>query len=574
MTTASTPTTNQFVIGPLVDRLRVARVEVAAAAPWVAAAATAPDRFLAATLRLLGERRGSALESSPGRFEAYQDLVVGQLERRRPIVYERTPNGERSATVEELHARATRLAATWVDHGVEAGKTIAFVTSPGIESLTALLAAMRIGAVIGWIPPSGRMFVANRLESLAPDFVVATATMRRHLGAFESQLLPGAPARGTTDGPSRGFSYVEGAPVFRLFSPYARDAREVFELKAEDVLGALVRGALFGIAGDANDVLVWPELDELAHEPLFSLAAVLGGVARVFCKTADVVAHPEWVTEARATMVGLGPVLRDEVLREGPDRWKAVRAWLRDACEPFDFDKLLVLEKRLEPVRWRRTDLFHVAAAGGLLTFGVEESVAKQTLALPAPGLAWALIDPVGTGKLATGTVGLFARMVGEEPDRAAACVALAKQGDGWVIVGSIIAGRYGRTYPAGEVCAAVRSLAFVEEVDVIVSKKGANDGLVTMVVFVDPCIGPVSKFRGAWIKQLTEAIVFELGPDYVPDAFKLLPVRPRYNDKGEFDSAWLESEFATGSIEQKANDPTFALFARLARMFAPPKEA
>jgi hypothetical protein len=518
-------------------------------------------------------RRGSALESSPGRFEAYQDLVVGQLERRRPIVFERTTASERAASVEDLHARAIRLAATWVDHGVEPGKTIAFVTSPGLESVTALLAALRLGAIIGWIPPSGRSFVANRLESLAPDFVVSAPSMRRHLGAFESQLLPSEPSRGTTDGPSRGFSYVADAPMFRLFSPHARDEREAFELKAEDVLGGLLRCALFGIAGDGNDVLVWPELDEVAHEPLFTLSAMFGGVARVFCKTAEVVAHPEWIAEAKATILGLGPVLRDEVIREGTERWPSVRAWVRDVSEPFDFEKLMVLEKRVEGARWRRTDLFHVAAAGGLMTFGVEEPVAKQALALPAPGLSWALIDPVGTGKLASGGVGLFARMIGEEPDRAASCLAIAKQGAGWVIVGSIIAGRYGRKYPSAEACAAVRPLAFVEEVDVIVSSKGANDALVTMTVFVNPCQGSVSKFRGAWIKQLTEAIAFELGADYVPDAFKLVPVRPRYTDKGEFDSNWLESEFATGAIDQKANDPIFTLFARLARMFAPPKE-
>jgi hypothetical protein len=573
MTIPTTPATNQFVIGPLVDRLRVARVDVSTIAPWIDAASAEPNRFLEAMIRLLGERRGVAMESSPGRFEGYQDLVVGQLARRRPIAFERTPSGEKSATVADLHARATRLAATWVDHGVEPGKSIAFVMPAGIESLAALLAALRVGATITWIPPTGRTFVLNRVEALAPDFLVASQGMRRHLERFDEQLLPTEPARGTKDGPSRGFSYVDDAPVFRLFSPHARESLALFDIAAKDVLASLLRCALFGIAGDANDVLVWPELDELAHEPLFTLAAMLGGVARVFCKTADVVAHPEWVSEARTTMIGVGPTLREEILREGPERWKSVRAWLREDSEPVDFDRMRAFEKRVEPGRWRRTDLFHVAAAGGLLTFGVEEGVAKQAMVLPAPGLAWALLDPVGTGKLASGTVGLFARMIGEEPDRAGSCFAVAKQGPGWVTVGSIVPGRYGRTFPSVEVCAAVRPLAFVEEVDVIVSKKGANDGLVTMLVFVDPCSGPVVKFRGGWIKQLKETIAYELGPDYLPDEFKLLPVRPRYNDKGEFDRAWLEGEFATGSIDQKANDPTFALFARLARMFAPPKE-
>jgi hypothetical protein len=573
MTTTTTPATNQFVIGPLVDRLRVARVEVGQVAPWVDAAAAAPSRFLEAMIRLLGERRGTALESSPGRLEAYQDLVVGQLARRRPIVSERTPTGERSATIADLHARATRLAATWVDHGVGPGNTIAFVVPSGVESTAALLAALRIGATISWVPPSGRMFVVDRIEALAPDFILASTGMRRHLEAFEEKLLPTEPARGTTDGPSRGFSYVGGAPVFRLFSPYAREPLAFFDLAAEDVLPALLRCAFFGIAGDANDVLLWPELDELTHEPLFTLAAMLGGVSRVFCKTADLVAHPEWAVEARATLIGVGPILRDEILREGAERWKSVRAWLREVTEPVDFDKTRALEKRVEAARWRRTDLFHVAAGGGLLMFGVEEPTAKQAMAMPSPGLAWSLIDAVGTGKPASGGVGLFARSVGDEADRAAACLAVAKQGLGWMVVGSIVAGRFGRKYPSVEVCAAVRPLAFVEEVDVIVSSKGTNDGIVTMLVFVDPCIGPVAKFRGGWIRQLAETITFELGPEYVPDDFKLLPVRPRYTDKGEFDSAWLTSEFATGSIDQRANDATYALFARLARMFAPPKE-
>ena len=107
-----------------------------------------------------------------------------------------------------------------------------------------------------------------------------------------------------------------------------------------------------------------------------------------------------------------------------------------------------------------------------------------------------------------------------------------------------------------------------------VVSSRATNDGVVSMVVFVDPSIGAVNRHRGGWIKKLNEALAYELGEEFLPDAYALLPVRPRYNEKGEFDSAWLSSEWVTGSLEEKANDPSFILFARLARIFAPPRES
>jgi hypothetical protein len=64
----SAPHPAQLVVGPLVERLRVARGEAAGLAPWQRAAEERPEDFLAALLRSLGERRGAALESSVERF--------------------------------------------------------------------------------------------------------------------------------------------------------------------------------------------------------------------------------------------------------------------------------------------------------------------------------------------------------------------------------------------------------------------------------------------------------------------------------------------------------------------------
>lgn len=564
----------QFVIGPLVDRLRVARGEVAALAPWIATAEKAPDAFVEALLRHLGQRRGNSMESSPGRLEAYQDLVVGQLERRKPLLVEKSTASERSMGAAELHAHATRLAATWADLGVAPGLALAIVMTPGIESTIAMLAGLRIGVSITWIPPLGKTFILDRLLVLAPEFVVASESLHGTLEDYAALFLPLTSTRGVTAGPSRGFSYSGDDVVFRLYSPYSREPFDLFELKANEVLSALLRCAFFGIAGDGNDVLLWPELDELTHEPLFTMSALLLGTARVFCKKSELLAHPEWLASLKVTLLGVGPELREMILRLGPEVAPAARAWLRDISEPFDSDRTYAFEKKVESARWRRTDLFHVAAASGLLAFGVQGATPALSIFLPAPGLAWMLLDPVGTGKPATGTLGLFARKVGDEPDRAAACFAFAKQGDGWMEAGSTIIGRWGRTYPRFEACSIVRALPFVEEVDVVVSSRATNDGVVSMVVFVDPSIGSVNRHRGGWIKKLNEALAYELGEEFLPDAYALLPVRPRYTEKGEFDSAWLSSEWVTGALEEKANDPSFILFARLARIFAPPRES
>lgn len=566
------PLPAQLVVGPLVERLRVARGEAAALASWQRAAEERPEDFLAALLRALGERRGGALESSVERFEAYADLVTGQLARRRFVLAERTAVSERHVTMAELDARASALAATWAEQGVAVGASLAFVMGAGFDATVALLAALRLGACVTWVAPKGKVYVMNRLVVLEPEHVVTAAAMKPHLGDFGARALPLEPTRSAKDGPSRGHAYQKGEAVFRLFSPYAKEPFDLFELDGPEVLGALARMVFFGLEGDANDVLVWPELDEATHEPLVTLGALFGGIARVHCKLDELVGHPEWLAGWKATLLGVGPVLREELLRDGPEKWRGIRAWLRDCAEPFDFDRTQALAVRVEPAKWRRTDLLHVAAGGGLLAFGVTGMAASHALMLPAFGLRWALLDPVGSGKPASGGMGLLARMAGEEPERGAACFAVAKQGAAWLLAGSTNRGRWGRTFPSFEVRQAARKLPFVEEVDVVLEARGIHDASVTLVAFVDPCVGSVDRHRAAWTKALREAIAFDVGEEFVPEAFSFVPVRPRYDEEGAFASAWLGTEWLTGALQQKANDPMYTLLARVARMFAPPK--
>ena len=562
----------QIVVGPLVERLRVARGEATGLASWATAADATPDAFLAALLRTLGERRGASLESDTARFEAYADLIVGQLTRRRPILVERTGEIERSLSIHELDERASSLAATWSASGVVATSSIAIVMPQGLDAAVVLLAALRIGACVTWISPVGRAYVTNRLVVLEPDHIAAAVTMKPHLGDFAPRMLPMSATRSGKEGPSRGHAYAKGEPVFRLFSPYAKQPFDLFELDGVEVLAALVRLVFFGLAGDANDVLVWSELDEATHEPLFTLGAIMGGVTRVFCKTEELIAHPEWVASWKTTLLGVGPELRSELLRHGPERWPGVRGWLRDMSEPFDFERTQALAARVEASKWRRSDVLHVAAGGGLLAFGVTGMAVSHALALPALGMTWALLDPVGTGKPAGGTVGLLARVAESDPERAASCFAIAKQGAGWLLAGSTNRGRWGRTYPIFEACQAAARLPFIEAVDVVVEARGIHDAAVTMVAFVDPSVGAVDRHRAVWTKQLHEAIAFDLGEALVPDSFVFVPVRPRYDEDGAFASAWLGTEWLTGALQQKADDSMFTLLARVARMFAPPK--
>ena len=550
----------------------MARGEAAIVAPWIATCAESPDAMEHALLRHLGGRRGQALESTPGRLEAYQDVVVGQLAKRGLALVERSPTASKAMGYTDLHAQASRLAATWADRGVAPASTIAIVMTPGIDSTVALLAALRLGAIVSFIPPRGRSFVVHRLIVLTPDFLVASPELNALLGVFSELNLPLTPTRSAIDGPPRGHAYEGSESVFRLFSPYARESFDLFDLTASDVLSALLRGAFFGVAADASDVVAWPELDDLTHEPLFTLATMLCGATRVFCKTADLLVHPEWLADLKVTLVGIGPELREYFLRVGPEAAPTIRGWLRDSTEPMAVERTHALEKRVTSARWRRSDLFHVAAAGGLLSFGTTGQTASENLAMPGPGMRWILLDLVGTGKPAVGTAGLFSRLTNDGPDRAASGFSYVKQGDGWVLGGAAAPWRYGRTYPRFEVCKAVRSLPFVEEVDVVLRGTGGNDGLATVVVFVDPSLGSVSQYRGKWLRLIRETIAYELGEMYLPDDIALLPLRPRYTNKGQFDSAWLSSEWSSGALDQKAADPIFVLFARIARMFAPPR--
>jgi hypothetical protein len=512
------------------------------------------------------ERRGGSVKGQPGGgFDLYHDCVLAQIGKRRAALVAYEDGDPAQVTFEALHDRASALAPAWLAAGVVPGDCVAIVLPVGFEYAAALATALRLGLVAAPLPPLGPTYVRSRIARLAPDHVVSVG---RHLRTLPPGTSPLPIAPGADDeSPASSHVYTDEEPALRLLSPFGGVDADPVELSAAALHEALLRDAMLVFALEGDDRVAAPGLDPLQLQPLTLLTAWIAGATWVELEARDVEVDSKIAVKAGVTVLGVSRKVRDLLLRQGGEGVAPGTSWFRSLNDVYDHDRWAQLARTLGARKASGFSVLANAASGGAHLFAPRGLELQPMQTWPAPGRVFQM-SQVGAGLLPSlSDSGTYTPLLGKEADASLLEVALARQGEGWTLGGSIALGPEGRTVPAREIASAAERHPAVRAAAVVVAPgRWIHDAHAVLLLFVeaDPSSGAPEPVPLAEVEALVRR---EMGDRHAPTRIETYGVRPRFAD-GAVDEAWCRSQYLSGALALKARLPLFAASARLGWIF------
>jgi hypothetical protein len=526
------------------------------APPWLDAAAADPAAFWRAIAPALLTAAGGAARSSPfERYDLFADLGARHAAGRRAAWAEHDDAaGVRRWTYAALADDARSLATAWRAAGLAAGDCVAIVASPSPERLAALLAAWQLGAVAAPLPAWGPSYLRARIAALAPAAVVADAGAGLALGALRRLPLRAPPA----DDGCPGHRYAPDEVALRVFSPLGATPLAPLDVGAERLyLGALRDGALLLGLGPGLAVCA-PGCSEVREGLALLLAALATGGQLVDLGLDAAIAQPTLLARIGVDVLGVAPELRDALIAADGAGARPAR-WFRSPAAPIDPPAWQRLARALP--RSLASTYLASPAAGGAVVVAPWRRELRAAEVLPAPGLAWQLLDAGGSGQAATGAGVLVDADL--DPGALGCPVLSLGRGDGMWLT-ALGAHRDGERLPVDEIAAVVTGAFDVVWTCGVIDD--GRDGSAVLVVFVRPDAGATAGLASA----LGEVLAAELAPHLVPDRIELFTIAPRLDRTGSLDRSWCQGQYASGRLTRKQREALFVEVARLRSLAQP----
>ncbi len=528
---------------------------------WLDTAAADRSAFLSALRAYADEGAAGSASNHQGGASLYQAFVGAHVTSGRPALAIETRGERKTLPYDELHTLTGRLERAWARAGLEPGALVALVVPMSVEFVVALLTCMRMGLVAAPLASRGRAWVDKRLEVLQPDAIFAG----RDGGAFGAQWpAPLLPWLRDEDAPApESGSCDPGAPVLRVFSPYAPEPLTAFDVPAQALLDASLCDGLITLGLDRRDVVAAPGWDESTCQPFFILATLMAGACWAELGEASVRARPRILAEAGVTLLGVRSSLRDVLLAGG--EWKDIplRAWFRDLLEPQvgSWDELV----RQTAARGVTSFCLGMApTAGGAMVFSPPSLAMQPALCWPVPVRDHQLAELGSVDLPALADVGLLTPLADGKPVGGAPALVFGRRGAGYQYAGCAQIGRGGQVYPEDEVVALAKRHPDVTHATVVVTpSRPVNDAHVTLLLFCSPDRAEAGSVRTHEVRNL---IAQDLGTPWLPDRVEWIALRPRLTADG-IDRDWCRAQYLSGALLAKAANPMFRLLSQLGEM-------
>lgn len=537
---------------------------------WLVRSFREPDWFWSALQRQLAVPGAPACKSVAGaHYDLYHDLIARHAGSDRVALrfYDRW-RGWQALTYDQLHVLCCRQAAAWHAAGLAPGTTLAIALPFGPACAVALLAGLRLGALVSLLPTAGRQQIARCVEGVAPQMIATDAAHAPLLASVPAPLVfvDANPAQAVSPAETgRSYTFRAGEPCALLLSPLRRPLHTPVPVRCDDLyLDALRDGALV-FALRPGDHLAAPGFHTLQHQPSLLCSALLAGATYVHIDRADVEREPALLWQVPLRSVGVTSALRDAVLARGPRIRPEWQHWFRNPEEPCDWAawRDFIELTRLEDVPV--SNVLMEAASGGALLSSVRrpgrEQLAYLMNVVPAAGRPWLLLDASQSGQPAIGDVGVYARIEQEKPVGPQHALVARVAGTEYLFGGNLEPRRAGRVYPRDEVLAAIATLPFVRGASVVPVLSGGPSSYFKLVLLVfcgsDGTDTPAAS-DSSRMAALERVIHDELGDEHLPDHVLLFPLHARRDVKQAVNHDWCQTQYATGSLFRKSRMPLF----------------
>jgi hypothetical protein len=504
-------------------------------------------------------------------YDFYHDLVTRNVRGDRPAFrWFEKGEGWQVFSFAELHFLASQRAREWVLLGIEPGETLCIILPLGPEYMIALLAALKLGAVITVLPPGGDRFMNARLEALAPDRIVTDEVYEPLIPAFAESFVPretqgGSAAAAAAAEREGSYVYASGSPVANLFSPLAPDSKTPIALNADEAYLWALRDGMIAYSLRPGDQLAAPGFHALQYQPSLILATLLAGATYVHIELADVKEDPKRLAAFPIKSVGVTPELRDVLAGSGLSFAKLWTHWWRGLSEDAELERWHEFMAAVGLDSVPASALLVEASAGGCRIFSAKRRHRRGGVSqyvLPSAGVEWSLAQLNESGAPALGGMGFFTpRNRGEETPPLGTNI-MARRLDEWLLIGVATPHRGGRVYPSAEVLDAIAENEFVEDAAIIPVKTGASSRPFAFVLLVFVGFERTEELaaeKDDWRVALEKSIVRHQGAEHLPDKIELYPYSAR-KVEGELDLDWVTTEYGLGNLYRRSRDDTYRL--------------
>lgn len=475
--------------------------------------------------------------------------------------------GWQSLSYGELFAQSNRLAPAWLRRGVAPGCKLVVLGDVGPRWLLHVMTAIRLGAAVCILPSAGIEFALRRIAALQPDHIVCEPVMLPLLRTrlpkeVVVKLLCEEPLHGTHH--SGSHTYPPDDPVLLSYSAVREQSPKPTPVAAKSALwGALRDGLILTLR--PGDHIAYPLSDLLTHQPTMILEALLAGATWVHIPTEELIKNPRLLGQVPLRILGITEGLRDLLLRTPSGMLTELQLWFRNPEEPARhsaWDKLL----KLAPfANIHHLNMVFDSAAGGSVLCSERSFRRIHGTVLPTLGVPFELKLTAPAGPRSLSGTGVFAPVT-QQPGY----IVLAKTSDSFFYGGTLTPRRSGRVYASADVIALAGTVPGVEQAAVVAVPSSELVGLWQFVLLLfcgglpalDLSPEQISKIRDT-IEQRIRNL---LGPEHLPDHIEVVPlsVRRKETPQGEVDPDWVQTQFASGLLQRKADMPAFRTLSAL----------
>lgn len=489
-----------------------------------------------------------------------------------------------------LTRRARALVSSWRRRGVVPGASVCIVLSSSATCITCLLAAFYCGATVTLLPPEGPAFVRRALKALvdligkapkppaageAPKrvFVVAGGKAKPWVANDDALcLLEWEPHAASESTPAfESHRYGANASAMCLFSPLAADWDAPVQLRADQLYLSALRDGVLLLGLEPGQRVSAPGFCEVQYKPGLLLATLAAGASWLELGVEDW--EPGSLFFAgKIDVLGVSSDVRARIMSTPHLPKGSSSRWFRNLTEEDNCVKAWAeFEAKMAATGALGSRWFGNSAAGGSILFSAWTAEPSRGGVWRAPGLAYELKEPNGTGMEPLADVVLLTptkqplqlRRAQHELSAAALgrpVIAVTEGTDIWVI--NLGSHRRGAVLPEqqmeellqAELAPDVRAAVLV-----VLPRHGEGKGQeVALLVYVRPD----SKVGAADIEKLLET---QLGKERVPDRIDVYPLNPKLDlREPEVDRAACAAQYLSGTLWGKRRCPVFPQLARV----------
>jgi len=503
------------------------------------------------------------------KYNFYHELIVRNSNNAKPALCWYEPaSGIKSISYRELGSLAAAKAGHWDRLGVLPGQTLCVIRSMGLEMTVELLAALKTGCTISFLPPQGKVFLQRRLEVLKPDHIAIDDRHVPLLSAWNKQVLPeGGVGKGISGGREQSCTYYSGQIVFRCFDPCGSDIRTPAGITCDAAYLCALRDAMITLGIGPGHVYAAPGFHFMEITPALFLSGLLCGATYLHLTPKDIAANPDLIVQQRVKAFGVSKKVRDILLEKQVvvgDSWES---WFRNPAESQDLEQWHYFIRNLKLDQSFAFNLRWSAALGGCSLFSVRRKGTAHMAVLPVPGSVWGLGELSGGAGASLTDIGAYTLSATGTPEEEQWVTAdlIARNRQEWIFAGVQSLHREGRTFPAEEILLSLKELEvryglFFSLVGVPRIDPGSGQRIVLLV------------FRGAndhlnearVITEIRTTLTQEMGEEFLPDHMEFIPLYPRFLPSAEVDHLWCRDAFLTGTLTRRSKGDIFHILTRL----------